>query len=136
MQYNEKFIVKFLNFINKNINSNTPKKFTENLFIENFNKLDNKKLVKIFIYLSENELIEGVNITEFDQGGGRLYFYNLELTEKGIIFLINNSFPKKLSKYSIKIFTLLSSIIAIIGGVFAILANYDQAIEKIKALFF
>ncbi|MCF2611616.1 YjcQ family protein [Fusobacterium perfoetens] len=112
--YDKKIIIELLKFIKENLNSKNPKEFTEKLFIENIENLDNQKLVKILKYLYQENFIQGVNIIEFDQGGGKLHFYSLELTEKGENFLKDNSFFKKIFnvlKIIFNVFTSLGTLI-------------------------
>lgn len=112
--YDKKIIIELLKFIKENLNSKNPEKFTDELFFKNFEDLDNKKLVKILKYLYQENFIQGVNIIEFDQGGGKLHFYSLELTEKGENFLKDNSFFKKffnVLKIIFNVFTSLGTLI-------------------------
>lgn len=108
--YDKKIIIELLKFIKENLNSKNPEKFTDELFFKNFEDLDNEKLVKILKYLYQENFIQGVNIIEFDQGGGKLHFYSLELTEKGENFLKDNSFFKKFFNVLKTIFNVFTSL--------------------------
>lgn len=121
--YDKKIIIKLLKFIKENLNSDKPEEFTEKLFIEKIENLNNQKLVNILKYLSQEKFIQGVNVIEFNEGGGKLHFYSLELTEKGENFLKDNSFPRNFFIFLKKLSVILIPLIGIAIEFFSLLKD-------------